>query len=1053
MSCTDSLEYQDANKSEHEHQGIQASKNQFSFNEEFDVFLKKLATSPDGKQDASVVSSRLITYHDLQDKAAQDGYSLRSLPLSKLSSSFGNGYFCLKSMDMARVDSSMSLQDYKDREIQSDNGEKGHQSMNVYWTRDFQGDLKKVLKDVSETGKLPKDEREPFKPEAIPDYKSALSTEQSIKMEKPKEKDSLYGLSQDNWSHIIEGNQLLYAFQVNEELVDRLHGQSLQDFLAVKPSKATESNDAKTTEKAAEDSNQSVDSNDAKTTEKAAEDSNQSVDSMAIHDEPNVSAMSTVNSVVPISRSTRPVFIINPDSGIGSSGKKELESSKIHAGLFWSSPNILSTTEIIKVEDTVQQWSIQSGMSSKSFTAGISFPIGKASVGAKFGFEREQINENEQKKAERCSTLTAVHLIPTAQININETTVLLSPDAEADIKKLRQKRRFSDLFTFLMKYGMKTQRSSSSLSLTVSAGTQVYQTVTLGGQLYHAQSLNTSDAQQVQEQKNRVKKSMNASLGIPDFVEVTTGYSKEDSNTKVEGNREIHTTENLSWSGIGGNPTLIVDPPKWRESLNEYTNWRPIRYETPVRIDTFIGRIQGYSDVPVLFSEILSTGVFNRSIASLSPVGLQRSDDKSSYLVPTPGMIINATTGTTLPSSTSLSTIQTEVTPGGYSWAVYAKPRGIQQEIRAELQSTLNFMVNIHHHARYLKDLCADTDSFSILLKWTSSSVRDSFIVDVEPNTQKSENDRTELKKASTQLEAAKETQKNAETAWEQDRSTLEKDKASWPAWQRGTPAEQQKAKDQKKQFDDAKAKRDKEKANNDKQVAMNTGRLAYARVLGLTGPDDNADKNMLLLRSVTSEAWIVGLWTIRRQNPANAPSKKSGNSKETSLSIEDFEDLKSAFVRRFSGPQGIEGGCDFINDTLRTRSQAVVKFSMFASDGIARQEAEVHSKIDPRYAFDFIDRRISLSSIHYLAVSGEIAAAGGGPLPLQGYMPEAILLQYQEALACLIFLQTQKENVKDSKKKLLKSIQVQDAAGAQKQLTEFFETMYKLEVKKKKED
>lgn len=55
---------------------------------------------------------------------------------------------------MARVDSSMSLKDYKDRESQSDNGEKRHPSMNVYWTRGFQGDLKKTLKDISEPEKV-----------------------------------------------------------------------------------------------------------------------------------------------------------------------------------------------------------------------------------------------------------------------------------------------------------------------------------------------------------------------------------------------------------------------------------------------------------------------------------------------------------------------------------------------------------------------------------------------------------------------------------------------------------------------------------------------------------------------------------------------------------------------------------------------------------------------------------------------------------------------------------------------------------------------------------
>jgi hypothetical protein len=408
-------------------------------------------------------------------------------------------------------------------------------------------------------------------------------------------------------------------------------------------------------------------------------------------------------------------------------------------------------------------------------------------------------------------------------------------------------------------------------------------------------------------------------------------------------------------------------------------------------------------------------------------------------------MIIDAVTGTTLPISPSLPTVQKEVTAGGYSWAVYAKERGVQQEIRAELQSTLNLMVNIHYHAPYLQDLCADADSFSIVLKWTSSSVRESWSTDVEPVTEDNKTVITELTNSLTQLKAAKKTQSDAVAAWDQAKLNLEKDKANWPAWQEGTPEEKQKAQDQRKTLDEAVGNREKAKAIEDTQVATDTGRVAYARVLGLLDRDDNADENQLLLRNITTEAWIVGLWTIRRQKPSNASSKRSGNRKDKSLSTEDFEDLKSAFVQRFSGPQGIEGGCDFITDTL-SQSKVYVEFSMFASDGIARQEAEVHSKIDPQYAFDFIDRRISLSSIHYLPITGEIASAGGGPLPAKRYTCETILLQYQEALACLIFLETQHKNVEDLKKKF-DEIDLQQVTQAQKSLTGLFETIYKLEV------
>jgi hypothetical protein len=417
-------------------------------------------------------------------------------------------------------------------------------------------------------------------------------------------------------------------------------------------------------------------------------------------------------------------------------------------------------------------------------------------------------------------------------------------------------------------------------------------------------------------------------------------------------------------------------------------------------------------------------------------------------------MIIDASTGTTLPKSLSLPTVQKEVTPGGYSWAVYAKERGVQQEIRAELQSTLNFMVNIHYHAPYLEDLCADADSFSIVLKWTSSSVRESWIADVEPDTEWSKLV-TELKGSLAQLEAANKARSDADAAWDQTKLNLEKHKADWPTWQNGTTEDKQKAQDEEKALNEAVAKREKEKADNDSQVAIYTKKVAYAKTLDLGGPNDNADKSQLLLRNVTMEAWIVGLWTIRRQKSNDASSKRWNNSKAASLSMEDFEDLKSAFVQHFSGPQGIEGGCDFITDTLRYQSKVDVEFSMFASDGIARQEAEVHSKIDPQYAFDFIDRRISLSSIHYLAVTGEIASAGGGSLPPEGYTSEAIVLQYQEALACLIFLETRHKTGKDLKevkdlKKTLEGVKLQRVPETQECLTGLFKAIYELEVGKK---
>lgn len=115
-------------------------------------------------------------------------------------------------------------------------------------------------------------------------------------------------------------------------------------------------------------------------------------------------------------------------------------------------------TEFSNSQNSLDSWSTKSGMSKKTLDTGISFPIGKATLGAKFGFEREKTHEEKNKFATQQSSFIAVHSIPKAQISLNETTIRLSSDVEAHIKKLRRERKFSDLLRFFEKYGKYTSK-------------------------------------------------------------------------------------------------------------------------------------------------------------------------------------------------------------------------------------------------------------------------------------------------------------------------------------------------------------------------------------------------------------------------------------------------------------------------------------------------------------------------------------------------------------------------------------------------------------------
>lgn len=81
---------------------------------------------------------------------------------------------------------------------------------------------------------------------------------------------------------------------------------------------------------------------------------------------------------------------------------------------------------------------------------GLSFPIGKATIGSKrFGYERDQWHEGSSGGVANTVHFTVLHSLPTVQINLIETTVLLSLDAKSDIKKAAERAQICGLTVLL----------------------------------------------------------------------------------------------------------------------------------------------------------------------------------------------------------------------------------------------------------------------------------------------------------------------------------------------------------------------------------------------------------------------------------------------------------------------------------------------------------------------------------------------------------------------------------------------------------------------------
>lgn len=302
-------------------------------------------------------------------------------------------------------------------------------------------------------------------------------------------------------------------------------------------------------------------------------------------------------------------------------------------------------------------------------------------------------------------------------------------------------------------------------------------------------------------------------------------------------------------------------PPRWRDSLNNYSYWKAIHFDNPVRIDEFINKLPGYGDVSTLFSDVISTGVLSPEIIAIPPTGLGAGTLQV-------GAAIQASTGEI--TDDGLEGIAEEdltvssAGPESYSWNILRTSRDVKREIWASLQATLNPMIRKSFEPPFLRDLRGSATTFCIVLRWTSQAI--------------------------------------TKSSWLSTVSRI---------WKRG---------EHNKSDDDA----------------------------------TDAWNGKFLLWSLTSRAWVTGIWQF----------------KQAELETE-FEELKSRLSAYFSEPRSIEGGCDYITSESAAKTgkptPAYVKFFLYASDGVGKEDKQIVNSGLPANAFDAISTRINMSSIHFL--------------------------------------------------------------------------------------
>lgn len=87
----------------------------------------------------------------------------------------------------------------------------------------------------------------------------------------------------------------------------------------------------------------------------------------------------------------------------------------------------------------------------------------------------------------------------------------------------------------------------------------MFQDVTLGGRLFHIRQFDKTTTEEEEKETKKLKVSAQASLGIPGIVDTFAGGSYEKGKEIETGAHTERSTENPSWTGIGGNTSLSVE--------------------------------------------------------------------------------------------------------------------------------------------------------------------------------------------------------------------------------------------------------------------------------------------------------------------------------------------------------------------------------------------------------------------------------------------------------------------------------------------------------------
>ncbi|KAJ6019891.1 hypothetical protein N7522_000599 [Penicillium canescens] len=259
--------------------------------------------------------------------------------------------------------------------------------------------------------------------------------------------------------------------------------------------------------------------------------------------------------------------------------------------------------------------SLETTMAQSSFTE---TSIDAAIAGTAFGFSGaakggERGSNDEKSASSRFNDTNYMHVVydfPRVELILNEETLELSNECQADIYNLRHRRTLDELHHFQKRYGIFFTRS-----------------VHLGGKLVSIDESDSVAGTSVSEKTKMLKAAASASVSGHGF-QAEVNYSNTENTGDKKTSTEKKMTHSMSWSAEGGDTTLCNNPPKWCPTVTSFYNWRVMKQADVINIYELIGKFLGYEDIPTLVQNILH---INADLTNLVGFSLELPPDNAKY--------------------------------------------------------------------------------------------------------------------------------------------------------------------------------------------------------------------------------------------------------------------------------------------------------------------------------------------------------------------------------------------------------------------------------------